>query len=76
MLVLSRRKNESIHIGGNIKVIILDISGDTIKLGIDAPRNIEIFRSEVFRAIQEENQQAASSITTILDLAKLIKHGE
>ncbi|MDO7788356.1 carbon storage regulator CsrA [Desulforamulus aquiferis] len=72
MLVLSRKKNESIHIAGNIKVTVLDVSGDIIKLGIDAPKNIEIYRSEVFQAIQAENQQAASSKTDINQLSKLL----
>lgn len=73
MLVLSRKKNESIHIGGNVIVTILDVTGDTIKIGINAPRNVEVYRSEVFEAIQKENKQAASAKMNIAELSELIK---
>lgn len=72
MLVLSRKKNESINIAEDIKITILDISGDTIKLGIEAPRNIQVYRSEVYLAIQKENQQAAAAKTTLNELVKFI----
>lgn len=71
MLVLSRKKNESIHIAGNIKITILDISGDNIKIGIEAPRSIEVHRSEVIQAIREENRQASSAHAALIDLATL-----
>lgn len=73
MLVLTRKRGESIHIAGNIKVTVLDIMGDNIKIGIEAPRNIDIYRSEILQAIQKENQQAATMNTALEDLAKLIK---
>lgn len=70
MLVLSRKKKESIYINGEIKVTILDVSGDTIKLGIEAPKNIEIYRSEVFEAIKLENKQAVKSeVPSLADLS-------
>lgn len=72
MLVLSRKKNESINIAEDIKITILEISGDTIKLGIEAPRNIQVYRSEVYLAIQKENQQAAAAKTTLNELVKFI----
>ena len=54
MLVLSRKKNESIVIDGNIVVTIVEVRGDKVRLGIEAPREVPIHRSEVFAAIQSE----------------------
>ncbi|MCL4113144.1 UNVERIFIED_CONTAM: hypothetical protein GTU68_061608 [Idotea baltica] len=54
MLVLSRKKNESIVIDGNIVVTIIEVRGDKVRLGIEAPREVPIHRSEVFDAIQGE----------------------
>lgn len=54
MLVLSRKKNESIVIDGNIVVTIIEVRGDKVRLGIEAPREVPIHRSEVFDAIQSE----------------------
>jgi carbon storage regulator len=59
MLVLSRQRDESIIIGDNIVVTIVDIRGDKVRLGIDAPTEIPVHRREVFEAIQRENQLAA-----------------
>jgi len=53
MLVLSRRIDENIVIGNDIRVYIVDIKGDTVKLGIEAPNNIPVHRSEVFQAIMD-----------------------
>jgi carbon storage regulator len=61
MLVLSRKKGESIVIDDNIEVSIVAIEGDTIKLGINAPRNVSIHRNEVYIAIQEENRSAVNT---------------
>ena len=63
MLVLSRHKEESIIIGGNIEITIVDIKGDTVRLGISAPREIDVHRKEVFLAIQRENIEAAKGLT-------------
>ena len=59
MLVLSRQRDESIVIGDNIVVTIVDVRGDKVRLGIEAPREISVHRREVYDAIQRENQQAA-----------------
>ena len=59
MLVLSRQRDESIIIGDNIVVTIVDIRGDKVRLGIDAPTEIPVHRREVFEAIQRENLQAS-----------------
>lgn len=60
MLILTRKSNESIIIGNNIEVKVLEIRGDQVSLGFSAPRNISIHRKEVFEAIQQENLQAVS----------------
>lgn len=60
MLVLSRRKSEAIKIGEHIEVSILAIEGDQVKIGIDAPKAIDIFRKEVYVAIQQQNAEAAN----------------
>ncbi len=59
MLVLSRHRDESIMIGDDIVITIVDIRGDKVRLGIDAPTEIPVHRREVYEAIQRENQKAA-----------------
>ncbi len=71
MLVLTRKKEQSIVINDNIEVTIVDIQGDQVRLGISAPRNISIHRKEVYLEIQEENRRAAQAGN--IDLNKLLK---
>ncbi len=59
MLVLSRHRDESIMIGDNVVVTIVDIRGDKVRLGIDAPNEIPVHRQEVYEAIQRENREAS-----------------
>ena len=59
MLVLSRHRDESIMIGDDIVVTIVDIRGDKVRLGINAPTDIPVHRQEVFDAIQRENRKAS-----------------
>ena len=59
MLVLSRQRDESIIIGDNIVVTIVDVRGDKVRLGIDAPREVSVHRREIYEAIQRENRRAA-----------------
>ncbi|UTR11779.1 carbon storage regulator CsrA [Evansella sp. LMS18] len=66
MLVLTRKLNESIKIGDDVEVKIIGIEGDQVKLGISAPHNIDIHRKEIYLAIQEENNAAASSSLDVL----------
>lgn len=63
MLILSRKKDESIIIGDNIEISIVDIKGDHVKLGIKAPRDVKVYRQEVYEAIQKENKAAVNSVT-------------
>ncbi|MFC0559288.1 carbon storage regulator CsrA [Halalkalibacter alkalisediminis] len=63
MLVLSRKLQQAIQIADDIEIKILGIEGDQVKIGIDAPKHIEIHRKEVFLAIQEENSAAAKTIS-------------
>lgn len=60
MLVLSRQRDESIMIGDNVQITVVDIRGDKVRLGIMAPNEIPVHRKEVFDAIQRENRKAAS----------------
>ncbi len=59
MLVLSRQRDESIVIGDNVVVTIVDVRGDKVRLGIEAPREVSVHRREIYEAIQRENRQAA-----------------
>ena len=59
MLVLSRQRDESIIIGDNVVVTIVDVRGDKVRLGIDAPSEIPVHRREVYEAIQRENLRAS-----------------
>ena len=61
MLILARRIGESIVIGDQVEVSVVDIKGDQVKLGINAPRAVPVFRREVYQAIQEENRRAAAA---------------
>ncbi|WP_132995710.1 carbon storage regulator CsrA [Sporanaerobacter acetigenes] len=59
MLILSRKKDESIIIGDDIEITIIGIEDDKVKVGINAPKNIDIHRKEIYLQIQEENQKAS-----------------
>ena len=61
MLILSRKINEKIMIGDNISVSVIEIRGDQVRIGVDAPRTIKVFRQEVFDAIKAENKAAVES---------------
>jgi carbon storage regulator len=63
MLVLSRQRDESIFIGDNIKITVVDIRGDKVRLGIEAPTEIPVHRQEVYEAIQRENARDRDAAT-------------
>lgn len=60
MLVLTRKPGESIRLGDDIKITVVEIDGNNIKLGIEAPRAVSIYREEVYQRIKEENQAAVA----------------
>ena len=59
MLVLTRKTNQSIMIGDDVEISVLAVTGDKVRIGISAPRDIPVFRKEVYLSIQAENAQAA-----------------
>lgn len=61
MLALSRKKNEAIIINNNIEVSILEVKGDQVKIGITAPKEVPVYRKEVYLQIQEANKAAADA---------------
>jgi carbon storage regulator len=61
MLILSRKVNEKIMIGDDISISIIEIRGDQVRIGVNAPRTVKVFRQEVFDAIKAENKAAAES---------------
>jgi carbon storage regulator len=63
VLVLTRRAGESIVIGDDVRVVVLDVRGDTVRLGIDAPRSVQVHRAEVYAEVQAANAAAVSSST-------------
>ncbi|MEK5059514.1 carbon storage regulator [Paenibacillus sp. FSL H7-0326] len=68
MLVLSRKKGESIIIGEDIEITLLAVDSETVKIGIKAPKNIDIYRNEVYQEIKLSNQEAAVNISQLNSL--------
>lgn len=66
MLVLTRKNGETIKIGDDIEISIISSKNDQVKIGIKAPKSIEILRKEVYEQIQDENQQASKDISNLL----------
>ena len=78
MLILSRKLDEKIKIGNDITITIIDVHGDQVKIGVEAPKNVKVFRQEVFDAIQTENKAAVvykekENNSAISALSKLLK---
>ena len=69
MLVLTRKRNESIMIGDDIEVSVLGVAGEKVRLGIDAPRDIPVFRKEVYLEIQQQTLEAGTSARAEVDEA-------
>jgi carbon storage regulator len=70
MLVLSRKNGESIKIGDNIEITIISSKNDQVKIGINAPKNVEVFRKELYDQITTENKQASQDISGLLNFLK------
>ena len=82
MLILSRKIDEKIKICDNITITLIDVHGDKVKIGVEAPKNVKVFRQEVFDAIQSENKAAVvdapesgneKAISAVSALSKLLK---
>ncbi|MBT2643575.1 carbon storage regulator CsrA [Bacillus sp. ISL-41] len=70
MLVLTRKNGETIKIGDDIEITIVSAKNDQVKIGIKAPKNVEIFRKEILDQIQSENKQASKDISSLLKFMK------
>ena len=80
MLILSRKIDEKIKIGDEITITLIDVHGDQVKIGVEAPKNVKVCRQEVFDAIQNENKAAVveenentKAIESMSELSKLFK---
>lgn len=73
MLVLGRKKGETIIINDDIEITVTSIEGDMVRLGINAPKQVTIHRKEVYLEIQEENKQATSNVINLSDFLSLRK---
>lgn len=65
MLVLSRKENETIKIGDDIEIRILEVKGDTVRIGIEAPKSVDILRGELIQSISETNTEAMTVDATL-----------
>jgi len=73
MLALSRKVNESIVIGNDIEITVLEVKGDQVKLGINAPRAVPIYRKEIYLQIQEANKEAANTEVSVEAIKNLFE---
>jgi len=74
MLILSRRLGESVTIGDDIVVTVVGVSGNQIRLGISAPKAVRVLREEIYKAIQKENQTAATASNPETGLEGALRH--
>ena len=68
MLILSRKVNEKVVIGEDITISVIEIRGDQVRIGIDAPKNVKVFRQEIYDDIKEANKAASTSAVVIPQL--------
>lgn len=73
MLALSRKQNESIMLGSDIEITILEMKGEQVKIGINAPKSVPIYRKEIYLQIQESNKEAADGGVSLEAISKLMK---
>jgi carbon storage regulator len=74
MLVLSRKIDQKIKIGDDIEITIIDVSGDMVKIGIEAPRDVRILRNEVYEEVQRQNKEALIRAKIPEKLREIIKN--
>ncbi len=72
MLVITRQKGQVIHIGDDIEIMVVDVDGDRVRIGINAPRSIPVLRAELIEATKDANKAAASTAVSPVELAALI----
>lgn len=73
MLVLSRKVGESIMIGDDIELIVLGTEGDSVKLGLNAPKEVSIYRQEIYLSIQKSNEEASKSQLDHIKLGEILR---
>lgn len=73
MLALSRKKGEALMINNDIEITVLDIKGEQVKIGIAAPKQVPVYRKEVYLQIQEANKEAANNTASVEQLANLFQ---
>jgi len=81
MLILARKKNQSVRIGDSIIITVVDVQGDQIRLGINAPQDVKILRQELYDAVKDSNKQAAKAahqvdVSAVLNQIKQLKEEE
>jgi carbon storage regulator len=72
MLVLSRKVNQTIKIGEDIEITVVSISGDNVRIGINAPKSYKVLRSEIYEEIGKQNREASKSIVIPTELQQLL----
>jgi len=70
MLVLARKKGQAIMVGQDIKIFVVEVTGETVRLGIEAPPQLEIYREELYKALQKENTGAITSTEEVIKFLK------
>ena len=73
MLALSRKVNESIIIGNDVELTVLEVKGDQVKIGISAPKSVPIYRKEIYLQIKDSNKEAAEAVASEEAIKKLFK---
>lgn len=73
MLVLSRKRGQSLNIGDNVRIVVLEVTGDTVRIGIEAPPEVAVYRSEIYLAIRRENREAVASRDILAEVEALVK---
>jgi carbon storage regulator len=77
VLVLTRRTGESVMVGDDVVITVLEARGDVIRLGIQAPRSVQVHREEVYLELRQANQEAASPSTSAVEaLARILRAGQ